>query len=52
MNKDLAKDIKKLCNYLAYDEKKDWEELDKPKNHIWVTISRIKKYLKFEEGLC
>lgn len=39
---DFKKNIKKLVNYLWNDEKKHFEESNKPKSHIFNTILKIK----------
>jgi hypothetical protein len=40
------KDIIVICDYLSIDEKRHFEEMDKPKNHIWRYINRVKKRLR------
>lgn len=45
-------DFVKVIDYIMLlNEKKDWEECGKPKNHIWVTIRRIMKQVKYKEVL-
>jgi|GEM_PF-7095246 len=39
-------DINIVCDYLAYDEKKHYEESGRPKDHIWSNIKRIRKWLR------
>ena len=43
----IHKDIALLCDYLAYDEKRHYEEWGCPRrNHIWPYIKRVKQWLK------
>lgn len=37
------KDVIILIEYLAEDEKKHFEEMGRPKNHIWHCIQRLQK---------
>lgn len=41
----LRKDLGTICDYL-YEEEKHYEENDKPLNHIWRYIKRVKHWLK------
>ncbi len=42
--KDLL--INTLIRYLIKDEKKHYEELDKPDDHIYLTLLELKKYIE------
>lgn len=41
----LQKDITLVCDYLEVDEKRHYEESDRPKNHIWSSVKRIRQWL-------
>jgi len=43
------KDIEKLLNYMWHDEKRSWEESEKPRNHIFVLMKKIKRDLKLKK---
>ncbi len=45
MNKKLIRSIRLLVEYSFPGEKRHWEESDKPKNHIYSEIRRIRKWL-------
>lgn len=40
--KGLKRDIKTVVGYLWHDEEKHYEEMDNPKNHIFLTLKRLK----------
>ncbi len=42
----IQKDIALICDYLAYDEEKHYEESDWPKDHIWLSVKRTKQWLE------
>lgn len=44
----LKTDLKILVEYLWESEKKHYEESDKPKEHIFNVLKRIKKFLTKE----
>lgn len=48
-NKNVLTSIKKLVDYLDYDEEKHWEESDKPKYHIYLDIIKVKDWLKTQK---
>ena len=37
--------MKEVIEYLYYDEKKHFEEFDKPEKHIYTTLERLKALL-------
>lgn len=39
------KDIVVICDYLA-EERKHYEESNRPQNHIWRHVKRVKQWLK------
>jgi hypothetical protein len=41
----IESDIRKICEYLHYDEEKHWKECGKPKQHIWKRIERVEVWL-------
>ncbi|MDP8230033.1 MAG: hypothetical protein P9L93_02900 [Candidatus Gorgyraea atricola] len=41
----LKRDIIVMCDYL-WEEEKHYEESDKPKDHIWRYVKRIRQELK------
>ena len=43
--KRILKSINKLIDYSFTDEKKHWEECNRPKNHIYSDIRRIRWWL-------
>ena len=45
MNKKILSSIHQLVEYSYPGEKRHWEESDRPKNHIYTEISRIRKWL-------
>jgi hypothetical protein len=43
----LLNDLRTIVDYMYKDEERNWEECDKPtKNHIFLNIRRVDKYLK------
>jgi len=34
-------ELRKVLSYLYEDEKKHWEELDKPKDHIFLSVKKL-----------
>lgn len=42
----LQKDITMICDYLERDEKRHYEESDRPKDHIWCYIKRTRQWLR------
>ena len=44
MENEIKKDIQIIIDYL-HEEKKNWEENDKPLNHIYNNIKRVSDYL-------
>ena len=49
MKKELQIDIKTVIDYLWHSEKRHWEEVKKPKDHIFCKLKRIKENLKTKE---
>ena len=49
LNRQEVNDLKKVLDYLYRDEKKHWEESDKPKDHIFVSIRNLTVAL-YEKG--
>ena len=45
------KDIETLINYMWNEEERHWEESEKPKEHIFVIMKRIKRDLRKSEEL-
>lgn len=45
-NKSLKKDIKSVVDYLWKDEKRHYQESEKPKGHIFLKLKALKKELK------
>lgn len=43
---EIRNDIALICDYLAVDEKRHYEESGRPKNHIWCYIRRTRQWLK------
>jgi hypothetical protein len=43
---ELRKDIAIICDYLEVDEKRHFEENERPRNHIWRNIKRVKQWLE------
>lgn len=41
----IGADLLRLLNYCSETEEKHWEESGKPKNHIYVSIRRLKQFL-------
>jgi len=39
-------DIAIICDYLHHDEKKHYEEYNRPQAHIWHRIKRVERWLK------
>lgn len=50
LNRQETSDLKKILDYLYRDEKKHWEETNKPKEHIFVSIRNLTTAL-FEKGV-
>ena len=48
----LVDSIRNLIDYLKEDEQKNWEELDKPSNHIYNDIIKVEKWLDGGGELC
>lgn len=44
--KEFKNNIKEVVEYLWKDEKKHYQESEKPKDHIFLTLKAIKKGLK------
>ena len=42
---ELQKDIAEICDYLYHEEKKHYEESNRPRNHIWCHVKRVKQWL-------
>ena len=38
--------MRAIASYLQGDEKKHWQEMNRPKNHIYQSVRLIEKYLK------
>ena len=45
----LKKDMIVICDYLSPDEKRHYEESDRPQDHIWRYIKRVKQVLNGKE---
>lgn len=45
MTKTIKQEIQKLIDYLYKDEKKHWQENNRPKEHIYRTITKINNYI-------
>jgi hypothetical protein len=41
----LQKDIAVICDYLELDENRHYEESGRPKDHIWLYVKRIQRWL-------
>jgi len=41
----LQKEIAVICDYLVVDEKRHYEESGRPKDHIWLHVKRIQRWL-------
>ncbi len=50
INSQLTKDIKSVLNYLWYNEKRHYEESNRTRKHIFVTLKRLAKEVKYQEG--
>lgn len=37
--------LRSIIDYLKDDEKKNWEEMDRPDEHIYMDIIKVEKYL-------
>jgi hypothetical protein len=44
MNRTELKALKQVIKYLWKDEKRNWEELDRPDNHIFETLIELNCY--------
>lgn len=49
MNKEQLKALKEVVHYLFNDEKKNWEELDRPDNHIFERVLELNVFLQSQE---
>lgn len=45
MNEETKKHLLKIINYLLQDEKKNWEECNRPQNHIFTNIQAVNQWL-------
>lgn len=46
--KNVKRNIKEVVEYLWKDEKKHYQESEKPKDHIFLKLKAIKKELKIK----
>ncbi len=46
-----VKDVQLVVDYLYDDEKRHFEELGKPRQHIFRALERLKKYTGFHSGV-
>lgn len=44
----LKKHVRRIMIYLEHDERRDWEECDKPRNHIYNDIRGLAKLLNIK----
>ncbi len=44
----IEKDIRKVVDYLFEDEFKSYIESDKPKDHIFVAVNNLEKWLNLK----
>ena len=45
----MRQDIKVVLDYLWHDEKRHYEESNRVKRHIFVTLKRLAKEIKYPE---
>ena len=45
MDKDVARSLERIIQYLFLDEIRDWEAQGKPRNHIYRDVRRVDKWL-------
>lgn len=45
MDKETRGSLNEIINYLHADERRHWEELDKPAHHIFHDIERVVDWL-------
>ena len=48
MDKDVARSLERIIQYLFFDEIGDWEAQGKPRNHIYRDVRRVDKWLGHE----
>ncbi len=47
MEKDTVESVRRIINYLDAEERRHWEELDKPEtDHIFLDMERVATWLK------
>ena len=49
-SKQVSKDLNVLLEYLWRDEKRNYEESNKPSNHIFNVMKRLKSFGKFSHN--
>ena len=45
MDKDVARSLERIIQYLFFDEIRDWEAQGKPRNHIYCDVRRVDTWL-------
>ena len=50
MDKNVARSLERIIQYLFFDEIRDWEAQGKPRNHIYRDVRRVDKWLDEETG--
>ena len=49
-SRPLIEDFKAIVVYLEMDEKRHYEELGRPKNHIYRSVVKLKKFIALIEN--
>ena len=47
-SKRLREDIISVVDYLWHDEEKHYEEVDRPRNHIFMVLKRLAKEIGYK----
>ena len=45
MDEKIEKSLERIIEYLFWDEIRDWEARRKPRNHIYIDIRRVDRWL-------
>jgi hypothetical protein len=47
MNEKEIKALQEVIEYLQYDEHKHWQELNRPKKHIYQSLRILNEWLRY-----
>jgi len=45
MKSDVIESLRSILDYLHDDEKRDWEEIGKPDDHIYLDVIKVTEWL-------